>query len=83
MKIKRIKGTQLTIKPVVKITHSQSAKQSHNWQSIDSSYGITREVDDNPEAIKEGFATLERIVEKRLSRKMKQQRTLLEAMGEQ
>lgn len=68
-------------KTKVNISHGQSFKQSLNYQTAEASYHITREVADDPESIQSGFQRLERIVEKRLTRKMKAQLAFLEGVG--
>lgn len=77
-----------TIKPaptkeagVVEIYHSQDAKQSLDWQSAGSSYGVKITCHDNPADIAAAIDRAERIVEKRLLVKIEEQRGLLEKLS--
>ena len=66
---------------LVKISHSQVLKQSHAYQSIEASYGIEIQTKNDPESISKAVKRAEAFVEKRLVKKMTQQRRFLEALA--
>lgn len=65
----------------VKLTHTQSIKQSINYQTGDVGYAVELVVRDNPKAIAEGLARAEKIVEDALGDKLPQTTELLRNYG--
>jgi hypothetical protein len=66
----------------VKIWHSQSIKQSRNFgNAADCAYGIQITVPDNDDAIEIGVARCEEFVEKQLTSKYREQKTLMDKIS--
>lgn len=76
----KLKETTVT-KRTVRITHSQSMKQSQNYQTSEAHYGISMDVGDSSEEIKAGLRRAEKIVEEALAVKLGQQRTFLSKLA--
>lgn len=66
----------------IRLTHTQTVRQSANYQSAEVSYGAEIEVPNNPIAIKNGVAYLERTIEGPLVEKLGQHRKLLAKLGD-
>ena len=66
---------------VATIFHSQSLKQSLNYQSADCAYGVTLTVPDSGKDIVAGMRRAEKIVEALIEAKIKEQRQLLQVLG--
>lgn len=75
-------GKAVVLKPeqTVEIWHSQSAKQSINYQSMDAAFGAKMTVRDTPKSIRRGIRHLEQIIEPMLIKKMGEQRRVLEKL---
>lgn len=78
---KIIRGETLSCRPTVELWHSQTIKQSANYQSADCTCGIKLTVDDNEKSIKQGFARAERLVEEQMSPKIQEQIQVLNELG--
>jgi len=65
----------------VRITHTQSVKQSISYQTGDVTYGIELTVSDSPKEIQEGILRCERIVENALGEKLPEMQDLLKKLG--
>lgn len=68
---------------VIEITHSQSIKQSLNYQSADVSYGVRLRVEDNDKVVKKAVERAEELVEDNLVQKFKEQQDMLRAIAAQ
>jgi len=62
---------------IVRITHSQSIKQSLNYQAAEANFGVTVECDGTFLGVKKARALAVRFVETALNKKFHQQNTLL------
>ena len=65
----------------IQLWHHQSFKQSANYQTAEASYGASIIVPSQPLLIKKGVQRLERLVERLLRTKSKEQRTTLNQMA--
>lgn len=65
----------------VRIWHSQSIKQSLNYQSSDATYGMEITVPDTVTGVNKAIVRCEEMVEKYLTAKFKEQRELLEKIA--
>lgn len=65
----------------VRLTHTQTIRQSASYNSMEATYGIERVVEDNPEAIVETYAEMEAVVEEHLSAKALEHNRLLRKLG--
>jgi hypothetical protein len=65
----------------VKIVHHQTVRQSANYNSAETSYGVEMFVADTETEIKNGIQKAEQIVESALSDKFLQQRKLLQGLA--
>lgn len=63
------------------LTHSQSIKQSMNYQSAECVYGVQLTVEDTEEAIKRGFERAEEMIESPLVDKFTMQQETLSRLG--
>lgn len=72
MKVKTTTLTPITDGQVI-IHHSQTVRQSCNYNSAETSYGVTLTVLDNEAAIRKGVARAERLVEAPLNLKVAEQ----------
>lgn len=83
MKVENKKQTQ-AVKAVdgkITLTHHQSVRQSHNYQSAEASYGATITVEDTPATVKAALDRLENIVEGRLSHTFREQFEALKVLS--
>ena len=64
----------------VKVIHTQSVKQSQDYQSTDASYGIEITCEDSPAAIQKALDRAEHVVEHRLIQKIQTHRQLLKSL---
>lgn len=65
----------------VKIIHSQTVRQSANYQSTECVFGVEIMVDNNERAIQAGLDRAEELVENRLVAKIGTHRKLLTKLG--
>jgi len=79
------KSAATTVQPslpgTVELTHSQSIRQSANYQSIEAFYCAKTTCRDNPAEIKKAIAHLESVVEAPLVSKIAEQRNLLDKLA--
>ena len=66
---------------IVKITHHQSIRQSHNYQSAEVSYGIEIHCHDDEDEIEKIITRCEETVEQALLVKFKEQGKLLNTLS--
>lgn len=77
---RQTKVTELTGE-TVKIWHTQSVRQSSNYQSAEASYGVEMIVPNTRKAIRKGIHRCEAIVEDPMTEKVTQQQTLLGSLA--
>lgn len=80
MKTTSIKTTTLPLPRQVEITHTQTVRQSKDYQSAEVSYGVKLCAEDTPLAIKKGIERAESLVEDALTEKMREHQQLLQAL---
>jgi hypothetical protein len=66
----------------VVVSHSQCLRQSHNYQSMEVSYGVQLPCTDDEDDIKRTMKQAADLVEDGLAHKIQQQRKLLGALGD-
>lgn len=81
MKLKTKPQVKLNTDGTVEVWHSQSIKQSHNYQSADVTYGVKFTVGNNKSDIDAAVKNAESVVEDALATKVVEQRKLLAALG--
>ena len=82
MKLVRVNETTREGYKVTRITHSQSIKQSLNYQSMDCTCGIEIEVNSSdPKAISRAYAAAIQFVERELTVKAVEQKGVLKKLG--
>ena len=64
-------------KKKARIKHHQTLRLSKEYNSLEISYGVEFDVDNDEVSIAKGFVKAERIVEDRMARKHKSQKELL------
>ncbi len=66
----------------VKLSHGQSIKQTHNYQSAEASFSAELVVENDSKSVRKGYRRLVQIVEEELARKVGQQRDFLHGLTE-
>ena len=61
----------------IKLSHGQTIKQSHSYQSAEASFSAELVVDYTDKEVRKGFRKLATIVEENLAKKVDQQREFL------
>ena len=66
---------------LIKITHSQSVRQSADYQSVECNYGVEFYVKNTPYETQRGIERAEEIVEQHMTAKLSTHRQFLKKIG--